>query len=392
MSIENKLTYLEGTKTAIKDAIVAKGVAIDDNATFRSYATSINQISGTSITVDDALSSTSENPVQNKVIYNKLLEYSPLLNDKTGYSSNSGKIATVNNYSLLSNENLNTSSIYHIPQEYIDVHSYNNAINGNLNFQNIVEKVNVSLHTAGKTGYQSKNVIINEEGLNLFAELNKDFLVKWFKKKHEQGTFDEIITEFRYKKSKNSSYSYQIFFNFNSNNYNNESFEYRFEVDDFRITASGPVSVVYRNKVLVDKIATWDINFDLDGENVIDFRFNIRHEFTEQYDSATDYKFLDSNYYIGSSVIMDYIDAEGNQINLPHNYYDAAFNDKLFYFYKITDYNYIWTNQNNFYIPIEKVYKLQEALDSKQSEIDSLKTNINGLITRIEALEAYHPA
>ena len=44
MSIENKLTYLEGTKTAIKDAIVAKGVAIDDNATFRSYATAISTI------------------------------------------------------------------------------------------------------------------------------------------------------------------------------------------------------------------------------------------------------------------------------------------------------------------------------------------------------------
>lgn len=44
MSIENKLTYLEGTKTAIKDAIVSKGVAIDDNATFRSYATAISTI------------------------------------------------------------------------------------------------------------------------------------------------------------------------------------------------------------------------------------------------------------------------------------------------------------------------------------------------------------
>lgn len=390
MSIENKLTYLEGTKTAIKDAIVAKGVAIDDNATFRSYATSINQISGTSITVDDALSSTSENPVQNKVIYNKLLEYSPLLNDKTGFN-NTGRIATVNNNSLLSNDNVNTSSIYHIPQEYIDVYSYNNAIYDNLNFQNVVEKVNLSLHTAGKTGYQSDKVIINEEGLNLFAELNKDFLVKWFKKKHEQGTFDEIVTEFRYKKSKSGN-NYFIFFNFNSNNYNDGGGEYFFVVDDFTISASGPVSVVYRNKILVDKIATWEMNFDLDGENVIDFRFNIRYETTDEYDSATDYKFLDSNYYIGSSVIMDYNDDSGNQINLPHNYYDAAFNDKLFYFYKITDYNLIWTNQNNFYIPIEKVYKLQEALDSKQSEIDSLKTNINGLITRIEALEAYHPA
>ena len=392
MSIENKLTYLEGTKTAIKDAIVAKGVAVADDATFRSYATSINQISGTSITVDDALSSTSENPVQNKAIYNKLLEYSPLLNDETGNSLvSNGRIATVNNYSLLGNDNINTSSIYHESQEYIDVYAYNNAINDNLNFQNIVEKVNVSLQTAGKTGYTSEKVIINEEGLNLFAELNKDFLVKWFKKKHEQGTFNEYVTEFRYKKTK-SGKNYFIFFNFNSNNYGPESFEYFFEVDDFRISASGPVSVVYNNKVLVDKMATWEMNFDLDGENVLDCRFDILYEPTGQFDSATDYKFLDSNYYIGSSLILNYIDDSGNQINLPYDYYDAAFNDKLFYFYKITDYSLIWTNQNNFYIPIEKVYKLQEALDSKQSEIDSLKTNINGLITRIEALEANHPA
>ena len=392
MSIENKLTYLEGTKTAIKDAIVAKGVAIDNNATFRSYATSISQISGTSITVDDALSSTSENPVQNKVIYNKLLEYSPLLNDDTGYIQSFGKIATVNNESLLRNGNLNTYSIYHIPQEYIDVYAYNNAINNNLNFQNIVEKVNLSLHTAGKTGYKSDKVIINKEGLNLFAELNKDFLVKWFKKKYEQGTFDEIITAFSYRKSSSSSKSHNIYFNFNSNNYNDELGEYRFEVYDSRIMATGPVSVVYNNKVLVDKMAIWEMSFNLDGENVLGCSFNIRYTSTGQFDSSTDYKFLNSNYYIGSSVIMDYIDDVGNQINLPYNYYDAAFNDKLFYFYKITDYNLIWTNQNNFYIPIEKVYKLQEALDSKQSEIDSLKTNINNLISRIEALEAYHPA
>ena len=391
MSIENKLTYLDGTKTAIKDAIVAKGVAIDDNATFRSYAASISQISGTSITVDDALSSTSENPVQNKAIYNKLLEYSPLLNDEKGYN-NTGRIATVNNYSLLKNDNINTSSIYHEQQEYIDVYAYNNAINDNLNFQNVVEKVNVSLHTSGKTGYESRNVIINEEGLNLFAELNKDFLVKFFKKKHEEGTFNEYITEFGYKKSSGSRYSYHIFFNFNSNNYNNGNSEYFFEVDDFRISARGPVSVVYNNKVIVDKIATWEMYFDLDGENVIDCSFNIMYETTGQYDSATDYKFLNSNYPITSSVILKYNDDAGNQINLPYDYYDAAFNDKLFYFYKITDYNLIWTNHKNYYIPIEKVYKLQEALDSKQSEIDSLKTNINGLVTRIEALEAHHPA
>lgn len=45
-TISDKLTYLEGTKSAIKDAIVAKGVAVSDSDTFRSYADKIGQISG----------------------------------------------------------------------------------------------------------------------------------------------------------------------------------------------------------------------------------------------------------------------------------------------------------------------------------------------------------
>lgn len=45
-TISDKLEYLEGTKSAIKDAIVAKGVAVEDTATFRSYAEKIGEISG----------------------------------------------------------------------------------------------------------------------------------------------------------------------------------------------------------------------------------------------------------------------------------------------------------------------------------------------------------
>ena len=45
-TISDKLEYLEGTKSAIKDAIVAKGVAVSDSDTFRSYADKIGQISG----------------------------------------------------------------------------------------------------------------------------------------------------------------------------------------------------------------------------------------------------------------------------------------------------------------------------------------------------------
>ena len=45
-TINDKLTYLAGTKDAIKQAIIAKGVAVEDNATFRSYADKIATIQG----------------------------------------------------------------------------------------------------------------------------------------------------------------------------------------------------------------------------------------------------------------------------------------------------------------------------------------------------------
>jgi len=44
MSIADKLTYLAGTKTAIKDAIVAKGVSVGESDTFRSYAAKVAAI------------------------------------------------------------------------------------------------------------------------------------------------------------------------------------------------------------------------------------------------------------------------------------------------------------------------------------------------------------
>ena len=45
-TVADKLLYLNGTKTAIKDAIVAKGVPVSDSDTFRSYADKIGQIEG----------------------------------------------------------------------------------------------------------------------------------------------------------------------------------------------------------------------------------------------------------------------------------------------------------------------------------------------------------
>lgn len=49
-SIRAKVEYLEGAKKAIKEAIVAKGVAVADTDTFRSYADKIDSIKGTSHT------------------------------------------------------------------------------------------------------------------------------------------------------------------------------------------------------------------------------------------------------------------------------------------------------------------------------------------------------
>ena len=42
----DKLNYLDQTKTAIKDAIITKGVSVPDNTTFREYANKIEEISG----------------------------------------------------------------------------------------------------------------------------------------------------------------------------------------------------------------------------------------------------------------------------------------------------------------------------------------------------------
>ena len=52
-TIQDKLTYLSGTKDAIKQAIIAKGVEVTDTDTFRSYANKIEAIqSGGSGTVN----------------------------------------------------------------------------------------------------------------------------------------------------------------------------------------------------------------------------------------------------------------------------------------------------------------------------------------------------
>ena len=46
MTIASKLSYLNDTKTAIKEALINKGVEVSDTDTFRSYADKISEISG----------------------------------------------------------------------------------------------------------------------------------------------------------------------------------------------------------------------------------------------------------------------------------------------------------------------------------------------------------
>ena len=55
-TINDKLTYLAGTKDAIKQAIINKGVSVSDSDTFRSYASKINDIeSGGSATFPEGI-------------------------------------------------------------------------------------------------------------------------------------------------------------------------------------------------------------------------------------------------------------------------------------------------------------------------------------------------
>ena len=63
-TIADKLLYLNETKTAIKDAIVAKGVTVADTDSFRSYADKIGQVGKKyGVTIDDLFGNIDENGV-----------------------------------------------------------------------------------------------------------------------------------------------------------------------------------------------------------------------------------------------------------------------------------------------------------------------------------------
>ena len=67
-TIAEKLTYLNDTKTAIKNAVVAKGVSVSDTDTFRSYADKIGQISGGGATTKFGVSFDNIFPVEGSAL------------------------------------------------------------------------------------------------------------------------------------------------------------------------------------------------------------------------------------------------------------------------------------------------------------------------------------
>ena len=82
-TIADKLTYLNGTKTAIKEAIKAKGVTVTDADTFRSYATKIGEISGGGApatkfgaSIDTWVGDVDENGTLNKTTWTGALNFS----------------------------------------------------------------------------------------------------------------------------------------------------------------------------------------------------------------------------------------------------------------------------------------------------------------------------
>ena len=69
--IQTELTSVSDSKEAIKSAIIDQGVEVSSSDPLSSYADKIRSIV-TTIDVDDTISPTSTNPVQNKVIYEAL--------------------------------------------------------------------------------------------------------------------------------------------------------------------------------------------------------------------------------------------------------------------------------------------------------------------------------
>lgn len=97
--MDNKVNFLRGTAAEYE-------VSTKDNDTF--YYTTDDEklylgnkeITGSSVTIDDALSDTSKNPVQNKVITNALNTKANLTDIPTTLPANGGNADTVNNHTV----------------------------------------------------------------------------------------------------------------------------------------------------------------------------------------------------------------------------------------------------------------------------------------------------
>ena len=97
--MDNKVNFLRGTAAEYE-------VSTKDNDTF--YYTADDEklylgnkeITGSSVTIDDALSDTSKNPVQNKVINAALNSKAELSDIPTSLPANGGNADTVNNHTV----------------------------------------------------------------------------------------------------------------------------------------------------------------------------------------------------------------------------------------------------------------------------------------------------
>lgn len=145
-TIVEKLNYLEGTKTSIKNAIIAKGQTITENTTFREYAAKISNIE-TGVDTSDATAS------QNHIL--------------TGYTAYiaSGKVSG----SLANNGVLNytpSTSSQSIPAGYTSggtIEAVTSSIDNNIKAENIKKNVTILGVTGSFEGAEDLTAVLEAQ-------------------------------------------------------------------------------------------------------------------------------------------------------------------------------------------------------------------------------------